>query len=79
MADAKKCDRCGAFYEAYRPGKKGPPMNGIDMMDLGDPITDEKLIRRFELCPTCAAYLHAVLIIEPVPAGRTLDGKGVWT
>ena len=62
MADAKKCDRCGAFYEKYYPGKHGTPFNGLDLMRFG-PRDEEYLAARLELCPACADYLCAVLTV----------------
>lgn len=73
MADAKKCDRCGAFYEAYKPGRNSAPFNGLDAMLLSP--RDEHLVTRLELCPACANYLYAVLTAFKDPAPQVKEGS----
>lgn len=64
MADAKKCDRCGTFYEVYVPKKTAARLNAVDLMALCENgLSSEHLVRRMELCPACAAYIHAVLTV----------------
>lgn len=70
MASAKKCDRCGKFYDIYGPNTASSKTvtladaNVVDMLvfpKYGDAIR----IKRFELCPICAAYVGAVLSTPP--------------
>lgn len=64
MADAKKCDRCGAYYDAYVPARRdNPPLNGVDEMQLVG--NTGELLKRFELCPNCARFIHAALCTPP--------------
>ena len=64
MADAKKCDRCGAFYDAYVPARRdNPPLNAVDEMQIVG--ATEAALKRFELCPVCSRYIHAVLSTPP--------------
>ena len=75
MADAKKCDRCGSYYEPYNLSRIAGS-NAVDEMLLTPlrHLLDEMrptplghvLIEQWELCPVCSAYLHAVLRIEPI-------------
>ena len=41
MSDAKKCDRCGEFYETRK--------NGFIIIDLSKGVTGKSL----DLCPMC--------------------------
>lgn len=53
MSDAKKCDRCGAFYEPHYPTtiiKRGPRMRTID------------------LCPVCQDSIESWLDLKPKEA-----------
>lgn len=60
MSDAKKCDRCGAFYEPHYPTnpttiiKRAPRMRTID------------------LCPVCQDSIESWLDLKPKEAA---DGK----
>lgn len=58
MANAKKCDRCGSYYDLNCFGKYGIS-HGIDELRI-DGFNVER-IKRFELCPACGRYLHDVL------------------
>ena len=52
MALAKKCDRCGKFYEAYNTAKDSENINGIMTLNLDDQrkyYSHEPL----DLCPEC--------------------------
>lgn len=59
MADAKRCDLCGAFYEAYRV------FGGF--VDFNEIVTRRSdagclIVRNcYELCPKCAADLTTVI------------------
>lgn len=64
MANAKKCDRCGVYYDPYVPARRdNPPLNGVDEMQLVG--ANEAIFKRFELCPTCARFIHAALSTPP--------------
>ena len=65
MADAKKCDRCGAFYAIYY-GKNDddPPWNTVDERCIS-PYSNNQRYQRYELCPSCSRYIHAVLSTPP--------------
>lgn len=64
MANAKKCDRCGTYYDLYVPARRNnPPLNGVDEMQIVG--ASEALLKRYELCPACARYIHAVLSAPP--------------
>lgn len=56
MANAKKCDRCGKFYEKYtKKLKDGSIVNGIIVIGSGFPVTDENFE---DLCPECMKELE---------------------
>lgn len=58
--DAKKCDRCGTYYElpAASDEVAGLPFNGLDLIRS---VTDEKdmvdVYKSVDLCPTCCAKI----------------------
>ena len=64
MADAKKCDRCGTFYGVYGRNKGDPEFNTVEEVLLF-PWSNNRKYQRYELCPVCARYLHAVLTTPP--------------
>lgn len=64
MADAKKCDRCGTFYEVYGKAKDDPEFNTVEEVLLF-PWSNNRKCRRYELCPACVRYIHAVLTTPP--------------
>lgn len=70
MADAKKCDRCGAFYQVAR-GRTKPLVNGIDLMDL----QTERIVERLELCPSCAAFVSELIHVPMRELKEADDGK----
>lgn len=47
--DAKKCDRCGAFYEKYGSKKQATEIKIINGDDNNRCACD----RSYELCPEC--------------------------
>lgn len=59
MADAKKCDRCGKFYELYGGGEKPnlivEAYNGYFVAAFED---DYEEITRWELCPECMTEIR---------------------
>ncbi len=58
MADAKKCDRCGKYYDAY--GTINMPDLVIFARDgtIVDNDYDYVEIQRWELCPACMQTIH---------------------
>lgn len=56
MADAKKCDRCGKYYDAY--GTINTPELVIFARDGTHIGEDYVEIRRWELCPACMQTIH---------------------
>ncbi len=69
MADAKKCDRCGKYYDDYDgvgfpENSDGPLENTLDLR-MGKGKYDRMHLvraddygnRRFDLCPDCMAAL----------------------
>ena len=54
MSDAKKCDRCGAFYEGYR-GKRHY-------------IMEQNSEGYLDLCPVCSDSFESWLTLRPKEA-----------
>lgn len=55
MALAKKCDRCGKFYEQYTvesPNKDGK-INSIETIKRDPDGTVDRVNRMYDLCPEC--------------------------
>lgn len=59
MSDAKKCDRCGAFYETYAPTIVIKKDTGLRIITM-------------DLCPVCQDSLESWLTLRPKEAA---DGK----
>lgn len=55
MSDAKKCDRCGAFYEPHIPTIIIKKATGLTM-------------RMIDLCPVCQDSIESWLYIKPKEA-----------
>lgn len=55
MSDAKKCDRCGAFYDPHHP-----TINILKGIGLTTKIID--------LCPVCQDSLESWLTLKPKEA-----------
>lgn len=56
MSDAKKCDRCGKFYDIYKPvdGVADTPCGfGFRFLDKWGSL----LPTRYDLCPNCMCEL----------------------
>ncbi len=64
MADAKKCDRCGALYEAYVPKGKSE-FNHLRIFK--DRPGSFERIKCFDLCPVCSDYLRSRIFVEGRP------------
>lgn len=54
MADAKKCDRCGAFYTKCKPIKMGETQLSLS-------VSNSYSTRLFDLCPECVDKLNQYL------------------
>lgn len=53
---ARKCDRCGTYYEPYLDKKHHPAANGIMWMDrLGEDCYNQGPV---DLCEDCMGKLH---------------------
>ena len=52
MANAKKCDRCGKFYDEYNTCRNNKKPNGIQVISLD---TNHKYFEYalIDLCPEC--------------------------
>lgn len=59
MADAKKCDRCGKYYDDYHGVvfSEAAPSNKYDRMNLVRADDYEGRYKRFDLCPDCMKAL----------------------
>ena len=55
MSDAKKCDRCGAFYETYVPTIIIKKDTGLRIITM-------------DLCPVCQASIESWLYLKPKEA-----------
>lgn len=56
MSLAKKCDRCGKFYESYNMKRDSKNINGIMFLNLDD---KQKYYAHgaIDLCPECTTEL----------------------
>lgn len=52
------------FYEVYGRDKGDPEFNTVEEILLF-PWSSTRKCRRYELCPACSRYLHAVLTTPP--------------
>ena len=52
MAIAKKCDRCGVFYESYNVKYDSKKINGILTLNIDD---EQRYFpnKKIDLCPKC--------------------------
>lgn len=55
MSDAKKCDRCGAFYEPHNPTVIIEKVTGVRMITM-------------DLCPVCQDSIESWLYLKPKEA-----------
>lgn len=58
MAAAKKCDRCGTFYDSYTTKLDGSEVNGIKLIRITDQGTYFSVGKCTDLCKTCLHMLH---------------------
>lgn len=65
MADAKKCDRCGALYE-LSDGDDVPSYCGrkIRKLAICNGTFDRGLITDYDLCPSCAKATMSFLFYK---------------
>lgn len=69
--NAKKCDRCGRFYEPYQPDAALKNSNVIIFAEEytnADGNSDYYEQRQFELCPNCMA--DAVRFMQAMMGGE---------
>lgn len=59
MADAKKCDRCGKFYQETEPTALGSLASAMEqLLSPGTICARKLLVEKFlDLCPSCSASL----------------------
>ncbi len=61
---AKKCDRCGEFYEIYNNINNPRKCNGVQLLNILESYDTKIGQRAFELCPKCMEglmrWLYAV-------------------
>lgn len=60
MANAKKCDCCGAFYELYNTKKNRYEINSFvpRNLDVDNRYWEHIIV---ELCPECMKPIHDIL------------------
>ena len=79
MADAKKCDRCGVFYEYY-PIKVGEDFNGVTTTHTHKD-RNRYSVDHLDLCQNCSTSLKkwlkdktaSVVIMKSTPMGNTSE------
>lgn len=54
MADAKKCDRCGAYYDKYGDRDHANAIC-VENDDFAGKVPCDK---KYDLCPSCMAFIH---------------------
>lgn len=64
MADAKKCDRCGIFYE-HTNTNDVPAYKGMKIRKVT--IGGESFEMEFDLCPSCAKATWSFLFSKKEP------------
>ena len=62
MSDAKKCDRCGVFYEPYYPKIIIKKVSGITAKVM-------------DLCPVCQDSIESWLYLKPKEAAGEEETK----
>lgn len=61
MASAKKCDRCGCYYDhnrEYKTKRNHAAINRVDLMDI------ENGYDRYDLCDQCISELLKFMAME---------------
>jgi hypothetical protein len=69
--DAKKCDRCGKFYEPYQPGAAHKNSNILIFAEeyvTSDNVSGYCEQRQYELCSDC--MLAAVHFMQALMGGE---------
>lgn len=64
MADAKKCDRCGKYYDAESSKDKNFRVNGITVYQMALINAYDHPIHNYDLCDQCARDLFHWLCKE---------------
>ena len=63
---ARKCDRCGCYYDTYQGKMKFEKTGGANALLLIDRFEDNKAMSRksYDLCPRCMQELEEFLKID---------------
>lgn len=63
---ARKCDRCGCYYDTYQGKMKFEKTGGANALWLIDRFEDNKAMSRksYDLCPRCMQELEEFLKID---------------
>ena len=56
MANAKKCDRCGSYYDSYNDKNNAEKINGIMLINI-DSNNRYFSHEPYDLCPVCSDEL----------------------
>lgn len=56
MANAKKCDRCGSYYDSYNDKSNAKKINGIMLINID---SNNRYFSHgpYDLCPACSDEL----------------------
>lgn len=65
MADAKKCDRCGEFYDPHVHNREDIDFNVCERTQFGE-SGHAFLVQQKDLCDKCHAELFAFIHQQPV-------------
>ena len=67
MSDAKKCDRCGGYYDKLDPGGERPSWSGHHIYKVTVEGYTGEAVKTFDLCGGCAADIMDSLqnYVEP--------------
>lgn len=53
MAYARKCDRCGNFYDPYTKRSDSGPVNSLQLLETSMDGIIRQTRKTFDLCPEC--------------------------
>lgn len=56
MANARKCDRCGLYYDEYNVKYNEEKINGVNLLNI---VSNDKCFSHgpYDLCPACSDEL----------------------
>ena len=77
MSDAKKCDRCGVYYDKLDPGGVRPAWSGNFIYKVTIEGNSDNALKKYDLCSECAADIMDSLqnYIEPFPKPDPIEEK----